>query len=336
MTPSRGTITYEDPDSGERFTVPVTGGRCKLQWKPDWAMRWPALGVDYEMAGKDLIDSVKLSGEICKAIGGAPPEASTTSCSSTRRARRSRSRRATASPSRNGCATPSPESLSLFMYREPKAAKRLYFDVIPRNVDDYQQFLDGYRRQDAKQRLSNPVWHIHAGEPPQADMPVSFSMLLTLVSSSNAENAETLWGFIGRYRPGVTPQTHPQARRAWSATRSTISAISCCRPRRSATRTKPSARRSRTCATRSTTCRRTRRRSRSRTWSTRSAAAPPFLDEGKKAKDGRPGVSLDWFNMLYQVLLGQEKGPRFGSFVAVYGLRNTVEMIDGALARSSA
>ena len=104
----------------------------------------------------------------------------------------------------------SPESLSLFMYREPKAAKRLYFDVIPRCVDEYYQFLDGYERQDGRQRLTNPVWHFHSGEPPKADMPISFQMLLTLVSSSNAENADTLWGFIGRYRPGVTPQTHPK------------------------------------------------------------------------------------------------------------------------------
>ena len=97
------------------------------------------------------------------------------------------------------------------MYREPKAAKRLYFDVIPRNVDDYQQFLDGYRAAGrASSSSRNPVWHIHAGQPPTADMPVTFQLLLTLVSSSNAENAETLWGFIGRYRPGVTPQTHPK------------------------------------------------------------------------------------------------------------------------------
>ncbi len=105
---------------------------------------------------------------------------------------------------------PAPRVLSLFMYREPKAAKRLYFDVIPRHVDEYQQFLEAYERQDAKQRLGNPVWHIHSGAPPKADMPISFSMLLTLVSSSNAENAETLWGFIGRYRPGVTRATHPK------------------------------------------------------------------------------------------------------------------------------
>ena len=136
-----------------------------------------------------------------------------------------------------------PESLSLFMYREPKAAKRLYFDVIPRTVDEYQQFLDGYQRQDARQRLSNPVWHIHSGNPPKVEMPVTFSMLLTLVSSSNAENAETLWGFIGRYRPGRHAADAIPSSTRRSNTPSTISATSCSRRRNSASRATSSARR---------------------------------------------------------------------------------------------
>ena len=192
------------------MTTPVTGGRCKLQWKPDWAMRWVALGVDYEMAGKDLIDSVKLSGEICRALGGTPPEGFNYELFLDEKGQKISKSKGNGLTIEEWLRYASPESLSLFMYREPKAAKRLYFDVIPRHVDEYQQFLDGYQRQDEKQRLSNPVWHIHAGNPPQPDMPITFSMLLTLVSSSNAENAETLWGFIGRYRPGVTPQTHPK------------------------------------------------------------------------------------------------------------------------------
>src|ERR1700742_955290 len=206
----RGTITYEEPETQERFTVPVTGGRCKLQWKPDWAMRWVALGIDYEMAGKDLIDSVKLSGEICRALGGTPPEGFNYELFLDEKGQKISKSKGNGLTIEEWLRYASPESLSLFMYREPKAAKRLYFDVIPRNVDEYQQFLDGYGRQDPKQRLSNPVWHIHSGKPPKADNPISFNLLLTLVSSSNAENAETLWGFIGRYRPGVTPQTHPR------------------------------------------------------------------------------------------------------------------------------
>jgi lysyl-tRNA synthetase class 1 len=207
---AKGTITYVDPDTGSEVETPVTGGNVKCQWKADWAMRWVALGVDYEMAGKDLIDSVKLSGQIARALGATPPEGFNYELFLDEQGQKISKSKGNGLTIDEWLRYASPESLSLFMYREPKAAKRLYFDVIPRNVDDYQQFLDGFTRQDAKQQLVNPVWHIHSGKPPKADMPVTFQLLLTLVSSSNAENAETLWGFIGRYRPGVTPQTHPK------------------------------------------------------------------------------------------------------------------------------
>ena len=229
----------------------------------------------------------------------------------------------------------SPESLSLFMYREPKAAKRLYFDVIPRHVDEYQQFLEAYERQDAKQRLSNPVWHIHSGAPPKADMPISFSMLLTLVSSSNAENAETLWGFIGRYRPGVTRADASEARPAGRLRHPLFPRLRAADEEIPRADARPSARRSWTCATRSRSFPPTPRAEQIQDVVYEIGRREPFLDHKKKAKDGKPGVSLDWFNMLYQVLLGQEKGPRFGSFVAVYGVQNTIDMIDGALARSA-
>ena len=330
-----GTITYEHPDTKEPVTVPVTGGACKLQWKPDWAMRWVALGVDYEMAGKDLIDSVKLSSEICKALDGKPPEGFNYELFLDEKGQKISKSKGNGLTIEEWLRYASPESLSLFMYREPKAAKRLYFDVIPRQVDDYQQFLEGYpRQQDWKQKLGNPVWHIHSGKPPAADMPVTFTMLLTLVSSSNAENAETLWGFIGRYRPGVTPQTHPKLdamvgyaihyfrdfvlpekkfREPSEVERKALQDL-----RDALANLKPDS----TAEEIQNVVYEIGRRE-------------PFLDHAKKAKDGRPGVSLDWFNMLYQVLLGQEKGPRFGSFVAVYGIKNTVDMIDGALARSA-
>jgi len=329
-----GTITYEDPDTRESVTTPVTGGRCKLQWKPDWAMRWYALGVDYEMAGKDLIDSVKLSGEINRAIGGTPPEGFNYELFLDEKGQKISKSKGNGLTIDEWLRYASPESLSLFMYREPKAAKRLYFDVIPRNVDEYFQFLDGYQRQDAKQRLSNPVWHIHSGNPPAPDMPINFQLLLTLVSSSNAENAETLWGFIARYRPGVSPQTHPRlnamvgyalnyyrdfvlpTKKFREPTEQERAALMDLRDALSNMPVDATAE-----AIQDVVYEIGRRE--------------PFLDEKKKAKDGKPGVSLDWFNMLYQVLLGQEKGPRFGTFVAAYGLKNTVDMIDGALARSA-
>ena len=330
----RGTITYEDPESQERFTVPVTGGRCKLQWKPDWAMRWVALGIDYEMAGKDLIDSVKLSGEICKALGGLPPEGFNYELFLDEKGQKISKSKGNGLTIDEWLRYASPESLTLFMYREPKAAKRLYFDVIPRNVDEYYQFLDGYNRQDMRQRLSNPVWHIHSGHPPQADMPVSFQMLLTLVSTSNAENAETLWGFIGRYRPGVTPQTHPKLNDLVGyAIHYFRDFVLPDKKFREPVDTERAALQDLRDALSQLPAEATPEDIQNVVYEV--GRREPFLDPKKKGKDGRPGVSLDWFNLLYQVLLGQEKGPRFGSFVALYGLQNTVEMIDGALARSA-
>ena len=329
-----GTITYEDPDTKKHVTTLVTGGRCKLQWKPDWAMRWVALGIDYEMAGKDLIDSVKLSGEICRALGGTPPEGFNYELFLDENGQKISKSKGNGLTIDEWLRYASPESLSLFMYREPKAAKRLYFDVIPRNVDEYLQFLDAYPRQGVKEQLGNPVWHIHGGAPPKADNPVPFAMLLSLVTASNAENAETLWGFIGRYRPGVTKETHPHLaamveyaihyfrdfvlpakkfrepvpteRAALIDLRDALSQLPSDAPPE---------------AIQDVVYEVGRRE--------------PFLDAKKKGKDGKPGVSLDWFNMLYQVLLGQERGPRFGSFAAAYGIKNTVDMIDGALARSA-
>ena len=329
-----GTITYEDPDSGERVTTPVTGGRCKLQWKPDWAMRWLALGVDYEMAGKDLIDSVKLSGKICRTLGGTPPEGFNYELFLDENGQKISKSKGNGLTIEEWLRYASPESLSLFMYREPKAAKRLYFDVIPRHVDEYQQLLEGYERQGPRERLTNPVWHIHSGSPPKADNPVPFAMLLSLVTASNAENADTLWGFIGRYRPGVTKETHPHLaalvdyaihyfhdfvlpakkfREPGAAERAALNDL---RDALSQLSAEASAEEIQNVVY-------------------EVGRREPFLDEKKKAKDGKPGVSLAWFDMLYQVLLGQEKGPRFGSFVAAYGLQNTVDMIDGALARSA-
>jgi lysyl-tRNA synthetase, class I len=333
---AKGTVVYVDPDTNEKFETPITGGHVKCQWKADWALRWVALGIDYEMAGKDLIDSVKLSGDICRALGANPPEGFNYELFLDDNGQKISKSRGNGLTIDEWLRYASPESLSLFMYREPKAAKRLYFDVIPRHVDEYQQYLDGYQRQDGKQRLSNPVWHIHSGNPPNIDMPITFAMLLTLVSSSNAENAETLWGFIGRYRPGVTPQTHPQLDALVSyAIHYYRDFVLPTKKFREPTEVERAALTDLRDALAQLPARANAEEIQDVVYEI--GRREPFLDKsGKgKTKDGKPGVSLEWFNMLYQVLLGQEKGPRFGSFAAVYGLQNTIEMIDGALARSA-
>ena len=330
-----GTITYEDPDTKEQIVTPVTGGRCKLQWKPDWAMRWVALGVDYEMAGKDLIDSVKLSGEICRALGGIAPEGFNYELFLDEKGQKISKSKGNGLTIDEWLRYASPESLSLFMYREPKAAKRLYFDVIPRNVDEYYQFLDGFERQDLRQQLSNPVWHIHSGKPPKIDMPISFAHAAHARLFVECRECRNACGASSAATGRASRRRRIPSSMSWSNTPFIISVTSCCRKRNSATPT--DAERAALIDLRDALSQLKPNASAEDIQNVvyEVGRREPFLDQKKKAKDGKPGVSLDWFNLLYQVLLGQEKGPRFGSFVAVYGLQNTIDMIDGALARSA-
>lgn len=326
-----GTITYADPDTGDLVTTRVTGGAVKCQWKADWALRWFALGVDYEMAGKDLIESVKLSSRICQVLGALPPDGFNYELFLDEEGRKISKSKGNGLTIEEWLRYASPQSLSLFMFRDPKAAKRLHFDVIPRNVDEYQQFLDGYQRQDLKQRLGNPVWHIHSGHPPTPQSPVNFGMLMNLAAASNAENPDVLWGFIGHYLPGVTAQTHPAfAREVGYAIRYYQDFILPTKRYRIPNLDERLALADLRTALASL-----------ETDAKADAIQSKIYDVGRRApytteqKDGTLGVKLDWFNLLYQVLLGQEKGPRFGTFVAIYGIENTISLIDDTLARNT-
>jgi len=327
-----GTVTYEDPTSHERVTTPVTGGHCKLQWKPDWAMRWAALGVDYEMAGKDLIDSMKLSGEICRVLGAEPPEGFNYELFLDDQGQKISKSKGNGFSLDDWLRYANPESVSLFMYREPRSAKRLHFDVIPRQVDEYYQLLDGFRRQDGKQQLANAVWHVHAGAPPTVDVPVSFALLLNLVAASNAETAETLWGFISRYRPGVTRSSHPELQRLVEyAIHYFHDFVLPAKKYRAPTETERGALIDLRDALVQLPGDATAEAIQNVVYEV--GRREPFLDTTGKSKgrDGRPGVSIAWFDLLYQALLGLEKGPRFGSFVAIYGVANTVALIQRRL-----
>jgi lysyl-tRNA synthetase class 1 len=198
-----GTIVYVDPETNQKVETLVTGGRVKCQWKADWALRWTALGVDYEMAGKDLIDSVTLSSKICKALGGAPPEGFNYELFLDEKGQKISKSKGNGLTIEEWLTYASPESLSLFMYQKPKSAKKLFFDVIPRALDDYLQFIAAYPAQAPKEKLDNPAWHIHVGEPPAAELPLTFALLLNLVAASNADDKTVLWGFIQRHVPGM-------------------------------------------------------------------------------------------------------------------------------------
>jgi len=336
-----GTISWTDPDTGEAFTTPVTGGHCKLQWKPDWAMRWYALDVDYEMAGKDLIDSVKLSGAIVRALGGRAPEGFNYELFLDEKGQKISKSKGNGLTIEEWLTYASPESLAQFMFQKPTAAKRLYFDVIPRAVDDYLNFLDAYPRQDWKNRLGNPVWHIHAGDPPQAEtlahegdakgVSVSFSMLLNLAAVANAEDPAVLWGFLRRYARSATPENHPRLDKlvgyAVAYFRDFVKPAKTYRPADEVEREVLQ----KIDETLQGMEGATAEEIQSALYDV-GRAAPRYQDfAAKGATPERPGVSNDFFNMLYEVLLGEKKGPRFGSFIALYGVAETRKLIEDAL-----
>ena len=328
----KGTITYLDPDTGEKVETPVTGGRVKCQWKADWAMRWTALGVDYEMCGKDLIDSVTLSSKICRALGGTPPENFVYELFLDQEGGKISKSKGNGLTIEEWLTYASPESLSLFMFQKPKAAKRLYFDVIPRTVDEYLQFLAAYSRQDEKMQLDNAVWHIHTGAPPAVELPISFGLLLNLVAASNADDKDVLWGFIRRHAPGAGPQTHPVLDKlAGYAVRYYEDFVKPQKKFRAADEVEAGALQALSDALGKLPADAKSEELQTTLYDV-GRTIPRYQDfNAKGATPEKPGVSNAWFGAIYQVLLGEERGPRFGSFIELYGVENTRALIARAL-----
>jgi lysyl-tRNA synthetase, class I len=323
-----GTIVYKDED-GSLVETKVTGGACKLQWKCDWAMRWVALDVDYEMSGKDLIDSVKLSSQICRILGGKPPEGFTYELFLDEKGEKISKSRGNGLTVDEWLRYGPPESLSLFMYQSPKSAKRLHFDVIPRQVDDYLSFLKKYPEQAPKdpqsnepnQQLDNPTFHIHAGKPPVGESDgLSFNILLNLVGVANTEDKNVLWGFISRYAPKASPQANPYLDKLVGH------AVAYFRDY-----VKPT------------------RKYRAPSEQERAALTDliAFLEKLPANADAeaiqfevyevgkRHGWAENlrgWFQSCYEVLFGTQQGPRLGSFIALYGIPETIALIKKALA----
>ncbi len=327
-----GTITYADPESGQPVVTPVTGGRVKCQWKADWAMRWTALGIDYEMAGKDLIDSVTLSSKICKALGGVPPEGFIYELFLDENGEKISKSKGNGLTIEEWLAYASPESLSLYMFQKPKSAKKLHFDVIPRAVDEYLQFLSGWEKQDGKQKLDSPVWHIHSGVPPPAELPITFGLLLNLVSVSNAATKDVLWGFVRRYSPGATPQANPILDKlAGYAVRYYNDFV---RPTK--TYRLPDDVEREALASLDAMLARLPAGADADLIQNEllnvGRAIPRYQDLAKAGPHGGPGVKLDWFQAIYETLLGQQRGPRLGTFIALYGIDETRALIAKALA----
>lgn len=313
-----GTIVYRRED-GKEIETKVTGGLCKLQWKPDWAMRWFALDVDYEMAGKDLIESVKLSSRITNALGGKAPDGFNYELFLDDKGQKISKSKGNGLSMEEWLTYAPEESLALFMYNKPKTAKRLFFDVIPRHVDDYLTFVEKYHGEEPEKRIENPVWHIHGGNPPEHASPLTFGLLLNLASVCNSHDKSILWGFITRYVPEASPETEPFLDKLVGfAIRYYEDFV------------KPG------------------KKYRSPSNAERAAIEDLYQGLGKLPADstGEDIQNLvyeigknhnfenlrDWFKALYEVLLGQEQGPRMGSFIALYGIGETRALIEKALA----
>ena len=313
-----GTITYRN-EAGALVEAPVTGGRCKLQWKPDWAMRWYALDVDYEMSGKDLIDSVIVGARIEKVLGGRPPAGFTYELFLDENGEKISKSKGNGLTVQEWLTYAPQDSLTLFMYQKPRAAKRLYFDVIPRTVEDYLSFLARFEGEDAAKRLENPVWHIHDGKPPKPGTGLGFAMLLNLAGVCNTEDPAVLWGFISRYAPEASPENAP-----------ILDQLVGCAIRYYRDFVKP------------------KKKYRAPSEMERAALAD-LLAELEALPEDADGETIQtqvyevgkrhdfpelraWFKALYEILLGQEQGPRMGSFMSLYGIEESRVLLRRALA----
>ena len=312
-----GTITF-DTEEGEEMTLPVTGGNVKLQWKPDFGARWAALGVDFEMYGKDHSTNTPIYDKICRILGHSAPEHFSYELFLDENGQK------ISKTSGNGVSIDewlsyaSTESLSYFMYLKPKTAKRMHFDVIPKAVDEYHQQLRAYEGQDDKARLNNPVWHIHGGDVPVSKMVVPFSMLLNLASVSGAEDKDQLWGFIKRYAPEASAETHADLDAAAGfAVRYYNDFVKPTKVYRAPTDLEREAL--------------TALRDGLKTWDQGldgDALQSLVFACGRERFD----PMRDWFKALYEVLLGASQGPRFGGFIALLGIEESIALIDKGLA----
>lgn len=313
------TITFDDED-GREWTLPVTGGKVKLQWKPDFGARWAALGVDFEMYGKDHSTNTPIYDRICEILGGAKPEHFTYELfldENGEKISKSKGNGLTIDEWLSYAAT---ESLSYFMYQKPKTAKRLWWDVIPKAVDEYHQQLRAYPGQEPKAQIDNPVWHIHGGNPPESRMVVPFAMLLNLASVAGATDKDGLWGFIKRYAPEASPETHPDLDQAAAfAVRYFHDFVAPLRQFRAPDAKERAAMEDLV--------------ARLKAWEGGQDAEELQSLVFAVGKDHGFEPLRNWFKALYEVLLGASQGPRFGGFIALYGVDETVRLIEDALAR---
>jgi lysyl-tRNA synthetase class 1 len=313
-----GEIGFDD-ENGSRVHQSAFGGSAKLQWKVDWAARWVALGVDYEMAGKDLIDSVIQSGKIARILGGRPPEGFNYEMFLDEKGEKISKSKGNGLSLEEWLRYGSEPSLAFYIYREPKRAKSLHIGVIPRAVDEYWQFRGNYPKQPIEQKLGNPVHHIHRGAVPESVLPVTYGLLLNLVSLPGLQDRDVAWRFVQRYAPGTSPESDPELDELIGlAVNYARDFVVPTLQRRTPSQTEAEA---------------------LRDLDSQLAKLPAEASaediqtqvfEVGKTHYGKENLRA-WFQALYETLLGSSQGPRMGSFIALYGIENSRKLISETL-----
>ena len=300
---------------GKKLETSILNGNCKLQWKVDWAMRWFALDIDFEMYGKDLIESAILSTKIIKSLGKVNPSGFAYELFLDEKGEKISKSKGNGITINQWLEYASPESLSLFMYQNPKRAKKLYKEIVPKAVDEYLDFIDKGKNQTELQMLLNPVWHVHNGIIPKENMIMSFSMLLNLVETSNASSKELLWKFVKKYKPDILEKNQPIFDKLIEYAIKYFNDVI----KKNKKYKKPDELEKKAL--------------------TALIQILEKCDDKMKPEDiqtliytvgkenGYKENLRDWFKLIYEVVFGDENGPRMGFFISFFGVKEMQEVI---------
>ena len=316
--PKTNSIIFVDPANNKKTEIIVTGGNCKLQWKVDWAMRWMALGVDYEMCGKDLTESVELASKICRLMNTQPPVNLIYEMFLDEKGEKISKSVGNGISVNEWLRYASPESLSLYMFQKPKSAKKLFFDVIPKSVDEYFSYLKKFHHDEEKEKFNNPVWHIHDGNPPNANSEITFNSLINLVSVCNSNEKEVIWGFVREYDASLNAKNNQEFDRLIDYAINFYTDF--VMPKKKYIPIDNS----------------------NHDIFLDIVSFLKKIDADSSSEDIQTQIYeigkkynftnlRDYFKLIYQVLFGQEQGPRLGSFIKLFGIEKTISLIEDLL-----
>ena len=309
-----GKIVYKRGD--KKVETEIINGKCKLQWKVDWAMRWYAFDVDYEMYGKDLIESAILSSKICKILGKKNPSGFAYEMFLDEKGEKISKSKGNGITIEQWLKYASPESLSLYMYQNPKRAKKLYADVVPKAVDEYLSCIDKFDEQDNKSKILNPVWHIHNGNPPKEKSIMPFSVLLNLVGTSNATDKEVLWKFIQKYKKDIKVSEHPILNNLVKYALKYFQDI--VKPKK--IYRKPNEKEKKALKNLIEKLKNCKGQMEP------EAIQTIIYSVGKE--NGYQENLREWFKAIYEIIFGDQDGPRMGFFISFFGIKETIELIE--------